>query len=204
MDSLCQRPLQVCNAILEIQGAKRGSIPNRTRADFVDGMTFRAMQANKSQTSSFRWRFSAGAASIVHNKIAPSVIASHGVWAGHFRAIRSVVPVLLELAATRAARHIAWRPLRGRPALWRTVVDDHSALALRRSLRPCARSIRACLFFRFGLVGPTQGLLGILSQPLVRLCDGTHTSARPAFAPNAVPAEFAPCRFGRVADPRND
>ena len=43
--------------------------------------------------------------------------------------------------------------------LWRVIVDDHSAIALHRSLRPCARKLDQGLFvfFGFGLIGPTHG-----------------------------------------------
>ena len=50
--------------------------------------------------------------------------------------------------------------------LWRVIVDDHSAIALHRSLRPCARKLDQGLFvfFGFGLIGPTHGFLGILPE----------------------------------------
>jgi hypothetical protein len=43
-------------------------------------------------------------------------------------------------------------------------IDDKNALTLHRSLRPCARKLDQGLFVivGFGLVGRTQGLLGIL------------------------------------------
>jgi hypothetical protein len=56
MDPLGQGPLQIRHGILEMQRAERGRDRDRALADFVDGMTLRAMQANKSQTSSFRRR----------------------------------------------------------------------------------------------------------------------------------------------------
>jgi hypothetical protein len=57
MDALGKGPLQVCDSILQVQGTKRGSVRKRARADVVDGMTFCAMQANKSQASSVRRSF---------------------------------------------------------------------------------------------------------------------------------------------------
>ena len=52
------------------------------------------------------------------------------------------------------------------PVLWRAVVDYHSALALERRLRPCARKLEQepFLFFGFGLASPKQGLLGVLPE----------------------------------------
>jgi len=56
MNSLKQRSLQVCNWISEAQCAKWGRIPKATPAGFADGVTLRAMLADKYQTSPFRWR----------------------------------------------------------------------------------------------------------------------------------------------------
>jgi hypothetical protein len=56
MDSLKQRSLQVCNWISETQGAKWGSIRNRTPTDFADCVTLRAVLADKYQTPPFGCR----------------------------------------------------------------------------------------------------------------------------------------------------
>jgi hypothetical protein len=56
MDSLKQRSLQVCNWISETQVAKWGCIRNRAPTDFADGVTLRAVLADKYETSPFSCR----------------------------------------------------------------------------------------------------------------------------------------------------
>jgi hypothetical protein len=60
MNSLKQRPLQICNWISEAQCAEWGRIRKATPADFTDGVTLRAILADEYQTSPFRWRLFRG------------------------------------------------------------------------------------------------------------------------------------------------
>jgi hypothetical protein len=80
MNSLKQRSLQVCNWISEAQCAKWGRIRKATPADFTDGVTLRAILADEYQTSPFRWRLSAKAASVTHSRNALQARSSHRGW----------------------------------------------------------------------------------------------------------------------------
>jgi hypothetical protein len=54
MNALRQGPLQVGNGILEMQGTKGGNASKRALAVLLYAVASSAMQANKSQPSSFR------------------------------------------------------------------------------------------------------------------------------------------------------
>jgi hypothetical protein len=56
VDSFSQGPLQVLNWIFEMQSPEGGRGRERTFADCLDGMTLRAMQESKPQTSPLRRR----------------------------------------------------------------------------------------------------------------------------------------------------
>jgi hypothetical protein len=100
---------------------------------FVNDMALHAVYANKAEASSFRCRlFCEGL--LTHNRITPSGIAGQEP-GGTFRAIQSCGFAAIALAATGTSHG------ESRPLLWRTVVDDYSALALKRGPRPCVREI---------------------------------------------------------------